>query len=99
MDGPWNRNSCGALLTRGMRIRPAKGNGYRSTSEASATHPAAPEDPALPVRCVAPLGGRSEATGGPITPPEDPALPVRWVAPLGGRSEATGGPITPRAQA
>src|SRR5258706_16098521 len=54
-------------------------------------HQATPADPAPPVRQVAPLGGRSEATGG-LDPTADPAPPVRQAAPLGGRSKATGGP-------
>ncbi|HEV7912867.1 MAG TPA: ATP-binding protein [Albitalea sp.] len=51
---------------------------------------ATPVDPASPVHWVAPLGGRSAATGG-LTSPVDPASPVHRVAPLGGRSAATGG--------
>src|SRR5882672_11504548 len=52
-------------VARSMQVTKAKSKAQQAKERSAASaHPATPKDPAPPVRRVAPLGGRSAATGG-----------------------------------
>src|SRR6266446_10114108 len=52
-------------VARSMQVTKAKSEAQQAKERSAASaHPATPKDPAPPVRRVAPLGGRSAATGG-----------------------------------